>query len=105
MVTAELAVASLVLAGLVVLLVGLLSVLVVDLRCIDSAAQIARQLARGDVMAADAARRTAPSFSQVSVETTTASVTVVVTASVALVGTLLPPVVVRAEQTALREDR
>jgi hypothetical protein len=60
MVTAELAVATLAAGGMLIMLCWGIFLMSVQLRCIDSAAEVARQIARGDDAAATAARGRAP---------------------------------------------
>jgi hypothetical protein len=65
MVTAELAVATLAALALLVMLCWGIFLVVMQLRCIDLAAAVARQTARGDVAAVRQAERDAPAGSQI----------------------------------------
>ena len=78
MVTAELAVATL--AALTLLLVMLWGIylVVLQLRCVDTAAAVARQAARGDAAGVRLARTQAPTGAEVSVVTRAEVVTVAV---------------------------
>lgn len=61
MVTAELALGGLLLGALVALMCWLLGVVVLQVRCLDATAEIARQAARGDSGAVADARSKLPS--------------------------------------------
>lgn len=65
MVTAELAVATLAALVIMLLLSWGIYLMVVQVRCIDTAAEVARQAARGDDAAVARARREAPAGAQV----------------------------------------
>lgn len=69
MVTAELAMASLGAVSLLVVLVCVLTIGVQQVRCVDTAAAVARQVARGDPEAEAAAREKAPEGATVEVVT------------------------------------
>jgi hypothetical protein len=60
MVTAELAVATLAAAALMIMLSWGIFLITIQLRCMDTAAAVARQTARGDTAAVVAARSRAP---------------------------------------------
>lgn len=60
MVTAEVAMASIGAVALLVILVGALAIGVQQVHCVDTAAEVARQAARGDQEAEAAARDGAP---------------------------------------------
>ncbi len=60
MVTAEMAVASLLLAFIAGAMTGLFGLGITQIRCTDSAAEIARQAARGDVVAVERVSRQVP---------------------------------------------
>ena len=60
MVTAELAVATLAAGLMLIMLSWGIFLITVQLRCMDSASEVARQIARGDDAAAAAARDRAP---------------------------------------------
>lgn len=67
MVTAELAVATLAALVILLLLSWGLYLMVVQVRCIDTAAEVARQAARGDDAAVARARREAPAGARVQI--------------------------------------
>jgi hypothetical protein len=103
MVTAELAVAILAALSLLVTMCWGVLVVVMQLRCVDVAAAVARQEARQDVAAAAAARRQAPAGAVVRVERRRAEVTVTVALTVRpfLRGPVAVPL--HAEATVARE--
>ena len=68
MVTAELAVTTLTAFTLLVIMCWAISLLVVQLRCIDTAAAVARQAARGDQAGVTRAKGNAPQGAQVTVQ-------------------------------------
>lgn len=70
MVTAELAVATLAALAIMALLSWGIALLVTQVRCIDTAAEVARQAARRDEAAVALARREAPAGAQVAVSRT-----------------------------------
>ncbi len=76
MVTAELAVGLLVVAVVLAGCAWVVSLVVEQTCCADVAAQVARQLARGDQAAAQDAQRKAPSGASVSINQTSSIVTV-----------------------------
>ena len=78
MVTAELAVTTLAAFTLLVMLCWGISLLVIQLRCIDTAAAVARQSARGDEAGVAHARRKAPRGATVAVQRRPGLVTVTV---------------------------
>jgi hypothetical protein len=82
MVTAELAVAILAAAAVMVMLSWGIFLITIQLRCIDTAAAIARQTARGDTAAVVAARGRAPRGAVVEVSKTPTLVRVDVRVSV-----------------------
>lgn len=67
MVTAELAMASVGAVALLIILVGVLAIGVQQVHCVDTAAEVARQAARGDEEAESAARGKAPAGATVEV--------------------------------------
>ncbi len=67
MVTAELAVATLATLVIMLLLSWGIYLMVVQVRCIDTAAEVARQAARGDAAAVARARREAPAGARVQI--------------------------------------
>jgi hypothetical protein len=82
MVTAELAVATLAAAAVMVMLSWGIFLITIQLRCIDTAAAVARQTARGDTAAADAAKGQAPKGAVVEVSKSSTLVVVDVRVSV-----------------------
>lgn len=85
MVTVELAIASLILVAVAAGMIGVFGVVVAQVRCIDAAAEIARQTSRGDQSAVERITRNTPPNSRVTtVRTTTGMVEVTVTAPVKL---------------------
>lgn len=76
MVTAELAVATLAAGALLTALSWGMFLITLQLRCIDSAAEVARQAARGDMAAVAAAKARAPSRATFEVRRTAQLVTV-----------------------------
>jgi hypothetical protein len=78
MVTAELAVATLAAFTLLVMLCWGISLVVIQLRCIDTASAVARQTARGDQAGVAHARRNAPRGAMVAVQRRPGLVTVTV---------------------------
>ena len=81
MVTAELAVATLSAFTLLVMLCWGISLVILQLRCIDTAAAVARQTARGDAAGVAHARSQAPAGAKVSVQRRPSLVTVTVRVS------------------------
>ncbi|MDN5727177.1 MAG: hypothetical protein L0G99_14785 [Propionibacteriales bacterium] len=102
MVTAELAMGTIAVVVLVILLSGAASLLVVQMGCLDSASEIARQTARGDKAAVAMARSDVPAGSAVSVRRTNDAVRVEVSTPVRLLPSL-PAFTVRAEATTVLE--
>ena len=76
MVTAELAVATLAAGALLTALSWGIFLITLQLRCIDSAAEVARQAARGDMAAVAAAKARAPSRATFEVRRTAQLITV-----------------------------
>lgn len=103
MVTAELAVAILAALSLAVLLCWGIFLLVMQLRCVDAAAAIARQEARNDRSAVTAARRVAPAGSVVQVDRRGAAVSVTVTVTVRPFVRGLSAVPLRASSSVVAE--
>ena len=81
MVTAELAVTTLSAFTLLVMLCWGISLVILQLRCIDTAAAVARQTARGDEAAVAHARSQAPAGAKISVQQRSSLVTVTVRVS------------------------
>jgi hypothetical protein len=82
MVTAELAVATLAAGAMLIMLSWGVFLMTVQLRCIDSATEVARQTARGDEAAVTAARARAPEGAVIEITRSPELVTVTVRASV-----------------------
>jgi hypothetical protein len=82
MVTAELAVATLAAGAMLIMLSWGIFLITVQLRCTDSASEVARQIARGDDAAAAAARDRAPEGSRFEISETSELVIVKVRVSV-----------------------
>ena len=78
MVTAELSVATLAVCALLVMLCWCIYLVVMQLRCIDTAAEVARQAARHDSAAVRRATLDAPSGARVSVSSSERAVRVTV---------------------------
>ena len=76
MVTAELAVATLAALALLGMLLWAIFLVVVELRCVDTASAVARQAARGDAKGVRLARAAAPPGATVSTSTRSGVVTV-----------------------------
>ena len=103
MVTAELAVAILAALSLSVLLSWGIFLLVMQLRCVDAAAAIARQEARSDRSGVSAARRVAPEGSVIRVTRRPSVVSVTVTLTVRPFVRGLAAVPLRASSTVVPE--
>ena len=78
MVTAELAVATLAALALLAMLVWAIFLVVVELRCVDTAAAVARQAARRDAAGVRLAEQAAPAGASVTTTTRAGVVTVTV---------------------------
>ena len=103
MVTAELAVAILAAFSVFVLLCWGIALVVLQLRCVDTAAAVARQEARGDRTAADLARRQAPTGARVQVDRRRDQVVVAVTLTARPFRRGLAAVPLRAEAVVVPE--
>lgn len=103
MVTAELAVASLLVAMAVVLVSWVVAVIGLAVRCQDSAWEVARQEARGDREAAGLAMSTAPPGARVDVARTGRQVRVVVDLEARPWASWLPAVPLRLWAVTLAE--
>lgn len=103
MVTAELAVAILAALSLFVLLCWGLVLLATQLRCVDTAAAVARQEARGDRAAVAQARADAPRGAVIGVERRSGEVTVTVSVRARPFSRGLPAVRLRAEASVVPE--
>jgi hypothetical protein len=103
MVTAELAVAILAAFSVFVLLCWGILLVVMQLRCVDTAAAVARQEARGDRAAATLARRQAPAGASVRVRRRPGRVEVTVTLTVRHFARGLAAVPLQAEALVVPE--
>lgn len=102
-VTAEAAFASLGLVALLAVLVSVVGVVIQQVQCVDAAAAIARQYARGDAAGVDEAKHHVPSGGTVTVTTTTTRVTVRVGVRASLVPGGRATVELAAQSTAVLE--
>src|SRR4051812_18339758 len=105
MVTAELAVAVLAAFSVFLLLCWGIVLVVMQLRCVDTAAAVARQEARGDRAASKVAQGQAPPGALVRVERRAARVKVTVTLTVHPLARGLAAVPLRAEASVIAEPR
>ena len=103
MVTAELAVATLSAFTLLVMLCWGISLVILQLRCIDTAAAVARQTARGDAAGVVYARSQAPAGAKVSVQQRPSLVTVTVRVSARPLADWLVTVPLQAEAQVVPE--
>ena len=103
MVTAELAVAILAAFSVLVLPCWGIALVVLQLRCVDTAAAVARQEARRDRAAVQVARRQAPAGAQVAVDRRRDRVVVTVTLTVRPLRRGLAAVPLRAEASVVPE--
>ncbi|GAA2092477.1 TadE family type IV pilus minor pilin [Microlunatus panaciterrae] len=67
MVTVELAFGSLALVGLLIMICWAVFLVVMQVRCIDTAAEVARQAARGDAAGVRQSRRDAPADATIAI--------------------------------------
>lgn len=104
MVTVELAFAMLGAAGVAVVISWLVTVLGLLIQCQDTAAEVARQEARGDTVAADRARQDRPRDADVTVRRADRAVTVVVALHARPWATWLPAVPLTVQATVLAEE-
>jgi hypothetical protein len=103
MVTAELAVATLAALVLLAAMLWGIFLVVVELRCVDTAAAVARQLARGDDKGVRMARAAAPEGATVTTTSRAGVVTVVVAVRARPPAPGLPAVPLRARAVVARE--
>lgn len=104
MVTVELAFAMLGAAGIAVVISWLVTVLGLLIQCQDTAAEVARQEARGDTAAADRARRDRPRDAEVTVRRADLAVTVVVALDARPWAAWLPAVPLTVRASVLAEE-
>jgi hypothetical protein len=102
-VTVEAAFASLGLVALLAVLVCAIGVVLVQVQCVDSAAAIARQAARGDASGVAEAKSHVPKGGQVVVRTTATTVIVRVEADAVIVPGIRVTAHLAAESTAVLE--
>ncbi len=103
MVTVELAVATLAALVIMLLLSWGIYLMVVQVRCIDSAGEVARQAARGDDAAVARARREAPAGSRVQISRSEGLVRVTVSVVAKPLTTRLVGVPLRARAEVVPE--
>lgn len=103
MVTAEMAVGLLSVALLMVVMAWLAGVLALQVRCIDTAAEVARQAARDDLAAVERAKADGPRGAEVAVTTSGQTAQVRVRARARALIPALPEVPVHAEAEVLLE--
>ena len=103
MVTAELAVTILTAFTLLVMMCWGISLVVLQLRCIDTAAAVARQTARGDDAGVAHARSQAPADAKVTVQQRASLVTVTVRVSARPLADWLVTVPLQARASVVRE--
>ena len=104
MVTAELAVAMLAAFTLLAMFCAGLALLVAQMRCIDTAGEVARQAARGDEQAVRMARRQAPAGAVITVDRHGGRVRVVVRLTARPLGRLFDPVLLGADAEVVAEQ-
>jgi hypothetical protein len=92
MVTAELAVTTLAAFAVLTMMCWGIYLVVTQLRCVDAAAAIARQAARGDTTAVGKAKAAAPSGATISIDNRPSLVTVTVRVKARPLGPWLPAV-------------
>lgn len=103
MVTAELSVALLAALAVLVMLCWAISLVVLQLRCVDTAAEVARQSARGDDAAVSQAKQDAPDGARISVSQRGSITRVRVDLSVKALLPGLPTVPLSADAEVLTE--
>jgi hypothetical protein len=103
MVTAELAVAMLAAFAVLTMMCWGINLVVTQLRCVDAAAAIARQAARGDTTALGKAKAAAPSGATISIDMGEGSVTVIVRVRARPLGRWLPAVPLEASAQVVAE--
>lgn len=103
MVTVELAMGSLAAVGMLIMMCWVIFVVVQQVRCIDTATEVARQVARGDDAAAQQARKDAPAGAKVTMVEKSDVIRVEVLLEVQPFGDALGSVGVRADAEAVWE--
>jgi hypothetical protein len=103
MVTAELAVTTLAAFAVLTMMCWGIYLVVTQLRCVDTAAAVARQAARGDTTAVGKAKAAAPSGATISIEKRPSLVTVIVRVRARPLGRWLPTVPLEARAQVVPE--
>jgi hypothetical protein len=103
MVTAELAVTTLAAFAVLIMMCWGIYLVVTQLRCVDAAAAIARQAARGDTMAVDEAKAAAPSGATIVIDERPSLVTVAVRVKARPLGRWLVAVPLEARAQVIPE--
>ncbi len=103
MVTAELAVSILAALALLIMLGWGIMLIMLQLQCADTAAEVARQAARGDEAGVGRAKRDAPDGSMITVEQRGGSTVVRVRLTVQPFSQLVPPVPLTASAEVVTE--
>ena len=105
MVTAELAVSILAALALMIMMCWAVYLLVMQLRCLDTASAAARQAARGDQAAVAKIKRAAPAGASVSIESDPGLITVTVWLSAEPLAGWLVSVPLRAQAQVVPEPQ
>ncbi|MDR0989744.1 MAG: pilus assembly protein TadE [Propionibacteriaceae bacterium] len=105
MVTLEIAFGAVGIAAIVYLLVGVFAIIVTQLRCVDAAAEITRQMARGDQAAVAAISQDLPGQAHVSQQEIGDQVLARVEIEIRPWGRWLFPVTVSADAETRSESR
>ncbi len=103
MVTAELAVTTLAAFAVLTMMCWGIYLVVTQLRCVDTAAAVARQAARGDTTAVGKAKAAAPSGATISIDKRPSLVTVIVRVRARPLGRWLPTVPLEARAQVVPE--
>jgi hypothetical protein len=103
MVTAELAVTTLAAFAVLTMMCWGIYLVVTQLRCVDAAAAVARQAARGDTTAVGNAKATAPTRATISIDKRPSLVTVIVRVRARPLGRWLPAVPLEARAQVVPE--
>ena len=103
MVTAELAVTTLAAFAVLTMMCWGIYLVVTQLRCVDTAAAVARQAARGDTIAVGKAKAAAPSGATISIDKRPTLVIVIVRVRARPLGRWLPTVPLEARAQVVPE--
>jgi hypothetical protein len=103
MVTAELAVTTLAALAVLTMMCWGIYLVVTQLRCVDAAAAVARQAARGDTTGVGKAKAAAPSGATMSIDKRESLVTVIVRVRARPLGRWLPTVPLEARAQVVSE--